>query len=119
MWKALDLDWRKCLAARAMKQRATFFRPCLSQQLGVCGLYFVHRWFAHEPPRDVAGAGVVAPRNISKNAAAIAARRIVDGHLSRVGARARAAREHGGGAGTSTPGRSPAEEGRRAVRLRL
>src|SRR3954451_22684941 len=125
MWNAWLFDWRKWLAARAMKQRATFLRACLSQQLAVWGLYFVHRWFAHGPPRALAAAGAAAAapatRSISMKAAASAARRvverIVDDHLRRVGARrARRSGTRRQRGSPGAPGRPPAGEVRRGRR---
>src|SRR4051812_48285740 len=93
MWKALDFDWWKCDAARAMKQRAIFLRPCLSQQLAVCGLYLVHRWSAQGPRPATA---VVAETSSTRHVRASAARRIFGRYLRR--RRRGAVREHGGGA---------------------
>src|SRR3954464_12811205 len=88
MWKAFDFDWRKWVAARAMKQRAILRRPCLSQQLVVCGLYFVHRWFAQGPRFAAALAAAVAAPSTRSSAAANAARSVVEGivdvHLHQV-----------------------------------
>src|SRR5436190_6473557 len=104
MWNALAFDWWKCDAARAMKQRAIFRRPCLSQQLAVCGLYFVHRWLAHGPRELAVAVGAVAATSSTMNAVTSAARRIADDHLRRVG---------NGQRRLPSEGRSPAGEGRR------
>jgi hypothetical protein len=80
----LDFDWRKWVAARPMKQRAIFRRPCLSQQLVVCGLYFVHKWFAQGPRFAAAVAAPSTRRSAAASAARRVVERIVDVHLHQV-----------------------------------